>query len=434
MYDMFGEAGIGTSAASDGQRRSGTPYANGRGRQSETMDRDIYNTYFGGKRRAGSGTTTVGSGSGYGARTGLHQFVGDDVCINFEVDFNTSILGGEAEVYVRSLETCDTCGGNGHNIGDEEEAPLCEFCDGTGVTTKITQTPLGKFQSEQQCTACGGTGNAPGSDCMPCDGKGATEKSKAIKVTIPAGVDSGSKLQVCGEGDAGPNGGPSGDLFIFLKIKEDPVFRREGSDIYAEQTVSCLDAIMGGTIRVPVVDGETTIEIPPGTQPGHTVCLKGSGAPSLIGNLGQRGDHYVTINVEIPKGVSGEEVSLMSMLKEQATLLEDPTVSAGASDNTPGIQEEEIKSVDIEFKALEELRAKAAEAKAERSQRIELEQLADARQKEIEELNRRLSQLRSQLRDETEEKSKFEELATQHENKLKALKRRLDELRSHFED
>ena len=153
---------------------------------------------------------------------GLHQFVGDEICIDFTVDFKTSIVGGEAEVYVRSLETCDTCEGSGHSNGEDSEGSPCNFCDGTGMTTKVTQTPLGKFESNQDCEVCGGTGIAPGDKCSTCDGCGAVEKTKAIKVTIPAGVDSGSKLQVVGEGAAGPNGGPSGDLHIFLRIKEDP--------------------------------------------------------------------------------------------------------------------------------------------------------------------------------------------------------------------
>jgi DnaJ-class molecular chaperone len=455
MYDTFGEKGLGTSAASDievGRRRAAAAAGygvntnnNNMGRAS--MDPEIYDTYFsakshvGGRQRtAGSGTTSMGSAEGYGARTGgLHQYVGDDVCIDFEVDFKTSILGGEAEVYVRSLETCETCNGNGHNIGDDAAAIsdgefVCNYCDGTGMTTKVTQTPLGKFESNQDCQVCGGTGNAPGSDCLPCDGKGATEKTKAIKVTIPAGVDSGSKLQVCGEGDAGPSGGPAGDLYIFLRIKEDPIFRRDGSDIYAEQTISCLDAMLGNSIRVPVVDGETTIDVPAGTQPGHTICLKGSGAPSLIGKLGTRGDHYVVITVEIPTGVSDDAISLVSMLKDQAALLADPNVAAGASDSVDEVEEQEAKKIEVDFSQLEDLRAKAAEAKTERNLRKDFEELSAARKTEIDTLTLRLVEVRATLREETERKEEATELATQRETKLKAAARRLDDLRSYLDD
>jgi len=433
MYDMFGESGIGTSAATDEVRASAYERGVGRRRQQQSsMDPDIYDTYFSGNNRwtGGSGTTSVGSAEGFGSRTGLHKFVGDDVCIDFEVDFLTSILGGEAEVIVRSLETCDTCGGSGHR----EDAKPCGFCDGTGVVTKVTDSPLGRFQAEQQCTACGGSGISPGNECPRCEGKGSIEKTKAIKVTIPAGVDSGSKLQVCGEGDAGPNGGPAGDLYIFLKVLEDPVFRRDGNDIYAEQTISCLDAMLGNSIRIPVVDGETTIDIPPGTQPGHTVCLKGSGAPSLIGQLNKRGNHYVTISVQIPIAGSDNANSLVKILKEQAAALEDPDKAARPLDSKPAsVQQQEAKTIEIEFLKLEDLRAKAAEAKAEKARRLELEEVAETRTNEITTLNKRLDELRTQLRAATERKEEFKEKATQRDSKLKALAQRLGDIKSFIE-
>jgi molecular chaperone DnaJ len=129
---------------------------------------------------------------------------------------------------------------------------------------------------------------------------------------------------VRGEGDAGPNGGPAGDLYIFLKVKDSPDFRREGPEIYSDAAVSYVDAILGASIKVPVVDGEVTIKVPPGTQPGQVMRLKGNGAPRL-GNADSRGDHYVTMNVEIPKNVSKEEEDLIRQLKE----LSDKKASKG---------------------------------------------------------------------------------------------------------
>jgi len=120
---------------------------------------------------------------------------------------------------------------------------------------------------------------------------------------------------VRGEGDAGPNGGPAGDLYIFLRVKEDANFRREGPEIYSEETISYLDAILGNSIKTPVVDGEVTIKVPPGTQPGQVMRLKGNGAPRL-GNPNQRGDHYVTVKVDIPKDLSTEEQELIAKLRE----------------------------------------------------------------------------------------------------------------------
>jgi molecular chaperone DnaJ len=128
-------------------------------------------------------------------------------------------------------------------------------------------------------------------------------------------VESGNKLRVRGEGDAGPNGGPAGDLYIFLRVKEDPIFRREGPEIYSDANISYLDAILGADIKTPVVDGEVTIKVPPGTQPGQVMRLRGNGAPRL-GNADSRGDHYVTMNVEIPTDLSKEEKELVQKLKD----------------------------------------------------------------------------------------------------------------------
>merc|ERR1712194_802129 len=136
-----------------------------------------------------------------------------------------------------------------------------------------------------------------------------------IKVTIPAGVEDGNKLRVRSEGDAGPGGGPAGDLYIFLKVKEDRNFRREGPEVYSDAAVSYVDAILGASVKVPVVDGEVTIKVPAGTQPGQVMRLKGNGAPRL-GNPDQRGDHYVTMKVDIPKDLSKEEEGLIAKLRE----------------------------------------------------------------------------------------------------------------------
>jgi len=151
--------------------------------------------------------------------------------------------------------------------------------------------------------------------CGTCGGQGLNQKAKQIKVTIPPGVEDGNKLRVRGEGDAGPKGGPSGDLYIYLRVKEDKTFRREGPEIYSDQSISYVDAILGASVKTPVVDGEVTIKIPPGTQPGQVLRLKENGAPRL-GQSKSRGDHFVTVNVDIPKKISKEEEELMKKLKE----------------------------------------------------------------------------------------------------------------------
>lgn len=308
-YDMFGEQGIGTSAASD--KTAGSPFGGGSGFGQEVDLGDIFDSFFGGGMggRPGGGG---GGGAGRGART-RGPVVGDDLRFDLEIDFKTAIFGGEEKVRIRHLETCDTCAGSGVKPGSK--VSTCSTCGGTGVTVQVTRTPLGNFQTQQTCPACRGTGQRVEEYCGTCGGQGVNQKTKQIKVTIPPGVDDGNKLRVRGEGDAGPNGGPAGDLYIFLRVKDDKIFRREGPEIYSEEKISYVDAILGNSIKTPVVDGEVTIKVPPGTQPGQVMRLKGNGAARL-GNPDQRGDHYVTMNVEIPTDLSKEERELVEKLKE----------------------------------------------------------------------------------------------------------------------
>lgn len=300
-YDMFGERGIGTSAASDAT--AGSPFGGGAGFGQEVDLGDIFDSFFGGGGMGGrrGGTRTRG------------PVVGDDLRFDLEVDFKTAVFGGEEKVRIRHLEKCDTCGGNGVKPG--AKVSMCSSCNGTGVTVQVTRTPLGNFQTQQTCPTCRGTGQRVEEYCGTCGGQGLNQKTKQIKVTIPPGVEDGNKLRVRGEGDAGPNGGPSGDLYIFLKVKPDPTFRREGPEIYSEASISYVDAILGASLKTPVVDGEVTIKVPAGTQPGQVMRLKGNGAPRL-GNPDSRGDHYVTMKVEIPKELSREEEELIKKLKD----------------------------------------------------------------------------------------------------------------------
>jgi len=311
-YDMFGERGLGTSASSDAG--AGSPFGGGGGFGQEVDLGDIFESFFGGGGGMGGGMGGGGGGrrGGGGGRT-QGPMVGDDLRFDLELDFKTAVFGGDEKVRIRHLESCDTCTGNGVKPGSK--VSTCSSCSGSGVTVQVTRTPLGNFQTQQTCPTCRGAGQRIEEYCGPCGGKGLNSKTKQIKVTIPPGVEDGNKLRVRGEGDAGPNGGPAGDLYIFLKVKSDPKFRREGPEIYSDETISYVDAILGASIKTPVVDGEVTIKVPPGTQPDQVMRLKGNGAPRL-GNPDSRGDHYVTVKVDIPKDVSKEEEDLIKQLKE----------------------------------------------------------------------------------------------------------------------
>jgi molecular chaperone DnaJ len=311
-YDMFGEQGIGTSAASDATSGS-SPFGSG-GFGQEVDLGDIFDSFFGG---AGRGRSSASSGRS--AQRG--PTLGDDLRFDLEVDFSTAVFGGEEKVRIRHMETCDTCAGDGVKPGSK--VSTCNACGGSGVTVAVTRTPLGNFQTQQTCATCRGTGQRVEEYCGTCSGQGVVPKTKQIKVTIPAGVEDGNKLRVRGEGDAGPYGGAAGDLYIFLKVKPDPKFRREGPEIYSETTISYLDAILGASIKCPVVDGDVTIKVPPGTQPGQIMRLKGNGAPKL-GSPDVRGDHYVTMVIEIPKDLSKEEEELIARLRDLRDLRGQP--------------------------------------------------------------------------------------------------------------
>ncbi|KAL7542968.1 hypothetical protein ACHAXR_012265 [Thalassiosira sp. AJA248-18] len=314
-YDMFGEAGVGSSAASEGGYGGyGSPFG-GAGFSQEVDLGDIFDSFFGGGGGPGgpAGAGFAGQG-GRGGRGGRRSgpMAGDDLRFDLELDFKKAVFGGEEKVRIRHLETCGTCTGSGVKPG--AKVNTCSACNGVGVTMQVTRTPLGNFQTQQTCASCRGTGQKIEEYCGTCSGEGTVSKTKQIKVDIPPGVEDGNKLRVRSEGDAGPNGGPAGDLYIFLKVKTDKAFRREGPEIYSDANISYVDAILGASLKVPVVDGEVTIKVPPGTQPEQVMRLKGNGAP-VLGDAKKRGDHYVTMKIEIPSSISKEEKELVEQLQ-----------------------------------------------------------------------------------------------------------------------
>lgn len=238
--------------------------------------------------------------------------IGADLRLDVTIDFKTAVLGGEKTVRMRHMETCGTCQGQGVKPGTKVP---CSECHGEGHTADTTRTPFGPRQDEHVCSSCRGKGFSFTKGCRTCLGNRVVEKSKDIKVSIPPGVKNGNRLCIAGEGDVGPDGGPAGDLYIFLQVEDDPQFRVEGSDIYSEATISFADAILGAAITTPVVDGDVIVTVPPGTQPGFILRLKGKGA-TILGQSGKRGDHYVIMNIEIPSDLSLEDTKLVETLRE----------------------------------------------------------------------------------------------------------------------
>ena len=295
-YDMFGEGGVQGAAAQSG----------GGGQQVDLSD--IFDSFFGG---GGGG---FGGASGFGAqgRQTRGPQRGDDLRFDLTVDFSMACFGGEEKIKIRHLEKCDTCGGDGIKPGSSKRT--CGTCGGQGVVMQVTRTPLGNFQSQSTCPTCRGTGQIIDEYCPKCSGQGTVQIAKQVTLTVPAGVMPGQKLRVRGEGDAGPQGGPSGDLYIFIKVKDDERFRRDGQEIYSDIEVPYVDAILGAEAQVATVDGDVTIKVPAGSQPGTVLRLKGKGAPKL-GDKTNRGNHYVTLKVRIPSSLSPREKEIVEELR-----------------------------------------------------------------------------------------------------------------------
>jgi molecular chaperone DnaJ len=262
---------------------------------------DIFESFFGGQGGPGAGRR----------RSGPAQ--GDDLRFDLEIDFQTALFGGSKKIRITHLETCGTCSGSG--VAPGSSVTTCTTCGGRGVVLQQVNTILGRIQQQARCPTCGGTGQVVEKYCGSCDGKGTNKKSKQLTITIPPGVEDGNRLRVRGEGDAGPKGGPAGDLYVFLAVTADPRFRRDKMDIYSDVSVSYLDAILGATIRVPTVDGEEELTVPAGTQPSTTMRIPGKGAPKL-NDLTSRGTHYVKVNIEIPRSLSPRDKELIMQLKK----------------------------------------------------------------------------------------------------------------------
>ncbi|KZV33042.1 hypothetical protein F511_03308 [Dorcoceras hygrometricum] len=287
IYDKYGEAGL--KGGGSGVGDFSNPF-------------DLFESLFGGMGGMGMG------GRGFGNRA----TEGEDQIYNLVLNFKDAVFGVEKEIDITRLDSCSTCDGSGAKPGTK--ATKCTTCGGQGQVVSSARTPLGVFQQVMTCSACGGTGEIA-TPCNTCNGDGRVRKSKRISLKVPAGVDSGSRLRVRSEGNAGQRGGPPGDLFVIIDVLADSVLKRDDTNILYTCKVSYVDAILGTTVKVPTVDGMVDLKIPSGTQPGTTLVMAKKGVP-LLNRNNMRGDQLVKVQVEIPKRVSGEERKLIEELAE----------------------------------------------------------------------------------------------------------------------
>ena len=221
---------------------------------------------------------------------------GDDLQYRVNLSFEEAVFGAEKEVHYNREATCKTCSGSGAKPGTSPVT--CGRCHGQGVINVDTQTPLGVMRRQVTCDVCHGTGQEIKDPCQTCHGPGHEKQSHKVSVKIPAGVETGQQIRLAGQGEAGFNGGPYGDLFVIINVNPSDKFTRDGSTIYYTLNISFVQAALGDTVEVPTVHGNVEMTIPAGTQTGKTFRLKGKGAPRLRG--GSQGDQHVTVKIVTP--------------------------------------------------------------------------------------------------------------------------------------
>ena len=281
-YDQFGFAGVDPNY---GAGAGGGAYGGG----FDFGDLgDIFGSFFGG-----------GFGGGQRRNPNAPQR-GESIRASVSVSFTEAAFGCEKSVTLERSEQCPTCKGNGCAPGTTPE--ICPDCHGTGTVQTRRQTPMGVFASNGPCRKCGGTGRLIHQPCPDCRGTGAVRKRKTIKVNIPAGIDHGQTISLRGQGNAGRNGGPAGDLLITVMVQPHELFRRDGVDVFCEAPITFAQAVLGAELEIPTIDGKVKYSIPEGTQTGTVFRLKGKGIPVLNGR--GRGDQYVTVTIETPRNLN----------------------------------------------------------------------------------------------------------------------------------
>ena len=287
-YDQFGFAGVDPSY---GAGAGGPGWGDGAAGFDFGDLGDIFGSFFGG-----------GFGGAQRRNPNAPQR-GESIRAAVTVTFTEAAFGCEKEITVERSEQCPTCKGNGCAAGTTPE--VCPTCHGSGSVQTRRQTPMGVFASTAPCSKCGGTGRIIHQPCPDCHGQGRVRKRRSIKVNIPAGIDDGQTISLRGQGHAGRNGGPSGDLLITVMVQPHEIFRREGTSVFCEAPITYAQAVLGGTLEIPTIDGKVKYDIPEGTQTGSVFRLRGKGIPVLNGR--GRGDQYVTVTIETPKNLNKEQ-------------------------------------------------------------------------------------------------------------------------------
>lgn len=316
MYDQFG-----TVDPSAGFGGAGGPFGGGNGYYSYSSSGfdgftdfgdlgDIFSSFFGG-----------GFGSQRANRRNNGPRKGDDLNISMEITFEESFLGVEKEITITRQETCSVC--NGKGTKNASGVIKCPTCGGTGQVRQMQNTILGQVQTTRTCSDCHGTGEIIKEPCENCHGKGTVRKTPKIKVKIPAGIENGQTVVLRGQGNPGTKGGPTGDLYITIRVKKHSIYKREGNTVYCDIPVTITQATLGADLQIPMVDGsKETYKIPEGTQTGTQFTIRGKGFKNVNSNI--QGNFVFKVIVQTPKRLTKEQRDLLVELAK--TMNEQPPV------------------------------------------------------------------------------------------------------------
>lgn len=264
---------------------------------------DIFEAFFGGG--------AFGDIFGTGVRPG-GPVQGGDLAASAEIGLADAAHGGTVEVSYEAVATCEHCHGNGAEPGTPIET--CPRCQGTGQLRAVARTPFGQMVRATACDTCQGEGKVARNPCKVCRGRGRVVERPKVRVDIPVGIADGQRIRIAGRGHAGERGGPPGDLYVLVHVRDDPRFVRDGDDLVTAVDVAAPLAALGTTVHVPTVDGEVELEIPAGTQPHETLTVRGAGMPALRGR--RTGNLRVVVNVVVPRHLNREQHELMERLAE----------------------------------------------------------------------------------------------------------------------
>jgi molecular chaperone DnaJ len=288
-YDQYGHAGVEAAAAGARGRAGGF----GPGDAFSDIFGDVFGDIFGNSRRGGRAQQV---------------FRGADLRYELELDLDQAVFGHTVEIEVPKLDACESCHGTGAAKGSSPVT--CETCGGSGQV-RISQ---GFFQLQQTCPRCRGVGTLVRNPCDVCLGQGRVRRTRKLSVKVPAGVDTGDRIRLSGEGEAGRNGGPAGDLYVEVQVREHPIFERDGEHLSCEVPISFATAALGGSVEVPTLDGHVTLKIPPETQSGRVLRLRDKGVKPVRGST--RGDLFCRLVVETPVHLNAEQRELIRKLEE----------------------------------------------------------------------------------------------------------------------